>query len=190
MLMRTQAASPLLASWRAGCAGNQECIQTLLLISIIREHHSSYFLLYLSCQWAQGYSCHLTSGAQRSKGRFSRKKDTVRIRMVNKKGVQKKQASDKRWTAQLVLMSPLSPARGHYTPVVSCVHDAYVSKLLELACVCSFTPPRFLLRCCYCQPYLSTLGLPLMIAINIQWVWDHPSLTRGPKSEDQKVDQF
>ena len=35
-------------------------------------------------------------------------------------------------------MSPLSPARGHYTPVVSCVHDAYVSKLLELACVCVF----------------------------------------------------
>ena len=61
-----------------------------------------------------------------------------------------------------------------------------VAILLRLCWGCLFTPPTFLLRCCYSQPYLSTLSLPLIMAVNTKSVWYHPSL----KSIDQKVDQM
>ena len=73
-----------------------------------------------------------------------------------------------------------------YTPLLR-VHDYCLVELLRVCCMYVFTPQKFLLRHCYCQPYLSALSLPLTMAVNTQSVWHHPLLMSGQKSEDHKV---
>ena len=83
----------------------------------------------------------------------------------------------------LVKIDRLGP---FHTACAACAGGC-IAVLLRLGCVCVFAPPAFLLRCCYCQSYLSALSLPLKMAVNTQSVWYHPSLMSVLKSENQKV---